>query len=590
MKFLRKEIGTDLTPWKTGLLYLPLLPAFWGIYYLWLNSALFPKVFFLQSLIAFFWLLLVLFVSEKKEGIRNFFDPAHRYQWWLGAGLMLLTVMTRASFLDDYPGHNASVIEEPQTGGLAFGLLEGGFLDPEFPLTSLLAAFGLSCLGDGIEGMRWSFILWSCLGALFFYLICLHLFRHLLSSFLTTLLFTTNTYVIATGRIAMETFAPMTTLLMAIYFLLKANQHRTFFVFALAGMVNGYLFLEYISFKLMALFNCVALILCLFQQSNKKVLAGKIGQVQELSRAALINRLFLYFCLMLVVVLPSVATLGRENLFRFVEGIERNFIDGVVLPSAGKSLSVIGKETAVRVIVQFQAFFQKTLHGSVISEYRGIFDYGTGLLWLTASFYTVFGLRDKRMSGWCLFVIMTTMILGGIAAPLPERYRVFCLLPFCLFMIGVAWDDLFSRLRNQAKVGAQCMAISVCLSLSVYNVWDFFGRTIHDPIVKGENYDFHFIVSQELNYLQKTFPCQSLTLLLFNSENLRSRESRFLYDSEKVLFVNSTEEIPERGFVVICNERIEEMGNFEGYIVHKTVQTPGRGERYVVAEKKQTIK
>lgn len=343
--------------------------------------------------------------------------------------------------------------------------------------------------------------------------------------------------------------------------------------------------MEYISFRLLALMNILWVILILAQG---RVQVSPLEDSRQLSWANLWNlrnNLFIFISMMVALALPTWIQLSGGGLNNLAEGISRNFIHGIAAQSSTLPWNEVLLGALERIYSQTSLFLFASIHPSVIAADRGIFDFTTTILGLAALTYGVFTAKKNPSRWWPILVILITIILASVLTPTGSRYRVYSVVPYFLLGIGIALDD-FSRSQNFKRKNYAIVAISLLIiSLSIWNVREFFCKTIHDQLVKDENYDFNLLVALELKQQQLNQPHKSLVLFSKNFVDNEGGEVFFLYDRAKVNFVSSLSEIKKGSVVVAVHAQAHEIENTGKFKLLKVWENPPlRSDRYVVVE------
>lgn len=586
-----------MPPWVVR--YLPLVFVAANAYYVGLSNQHFRRGFFLSALIVALWLILLWFQDRRAAASapltpapssRPASSPRCSFWWSLAAFIvvMLVGVLGRAPWLAIFPALDHSVVEEVQTGGVALNSLTYETLDRDFPLTDLLAQIGLVSFGRTMGDLRLPFVIWSCLGVAVCHFATRRFFRHPLTAFLVTLLFATSTYAIAAGRTAMETFAPITTVLLALLALFHARRVGTRFAFALAGACTGLLFVEYFAFRFMGLVLTAWLLLLLAQGPS-------IGPLLDDSRPPRWRNLWqarasvgFFLLLLATVALPCWIELSRENWLNLLEGMKRNFVEDVAPALATQPTSEVAHAIGHKVVDQIFTLWFFAAHFELIGRNSGVLDPATGLVCVLAFGYALFTARRNPARWLPIVATLLAIFLAAALTPYVARYRVFCTLPFCLLMLGVPFDDLLLRPSSPLRRIVAANVVALALGLAAWNFWLFFESTTRDPDVRASHHDFSLLVAQELHRQQNTAHDKPLYLLSapYVAGAVGGDAAFLLPPNHQIRFVDSLDAIEGPARVLATNDFVAPLRATPGFrILSRWQYQPIHPEHYVVAER-----
>lgn len=566
---------------RQGAGWIPLLAVAANGWRLFLYPAEFRQRFLWEWVIVVGWLAILWAVVPARTASQTL-PRLSRTAWVALCAVIAVGVLARTVMLDVYPSPEGNTVEETQTGGIAHRSLTQGLLDPDFPLTDLLGESGLHFFGRTMTGLRLPFVCWSCLGVPLFFVTARRFFRSEVTALVLTLLFACNTYVIATGRTAMETFAPVTTIMLALAALLRARACGTLLAYALAGAANGLLCVEYFSYRFIAAMLTLWMLAMLSQgePEGRVILDARQPRWTALWRGR--DYALMYLAVMATVALPCWIELSHVGWLNLVEGLNRNLV-GQVLPAAERSsLTQVLGEGAQRVFRQAELLLFKGEVSLCVSSTRGIFDPVTSVLGLCAMVANIRRARVNPSRWWPALTTILAIVLAALLTTYIQRYRVYCTMPFFLLGIGIALDDLLARRRWPALTWS---VITLLVALAGWNLWDFFGRTVYDPAVRSEAYSFPLLVAQEIKQQQDAAGGCPLFLVATDLWDDEGGDTGFLFDRARVRFVGSLAEVDRPGRVIACNTFGEQAAKAPGFqVIKRYEERPQREDTYVVAD------
>ncbi len=552
--------------------------------YLWTREDDIHRCFLVGLGIVAAWLLWLWILQPRPPAPSPTYRPTNRTEILCLIAILALGVVARFYDLESYPPADRSVIEETQTGRLAFNTVMYGHFDPEFPLTNLLGECGLRLFGRTMMGLRIPFVIWSCVGVFFFYLAARLYLRTPLAFLAATLLFATNTYVIASGRTAMETFAPITTLCLAIAATLLARNRRGLFFMALAGAANGLLFIEYFSFRFVGLVNCAFLLAFLAQ-------GPPLGHVLEDRRHWRWRHLWsargeitLFFAVVASVAIVCWLQLARRDPIGLVEGLNRH-LQGRGDELHARSWIDLASAGAAGAKIQAQRLFFGGGESTVTNSSQGIFDHATSWLAIAALCYACVRAGRSVARWWPIVLTVLAVAVAGALTPLTQRYRVLCTLPFLLLILSVPVDDLLGANRPRRALAAWITGV-VAVGLAAANLHTFFGRTITDPLVRAYSYDFPLQVALEIVERQQARSTKPLVLLSRGMVDEHGGDAAWLYERDRVTLVESLDGIKGPMVVIACDALAEMVEHDPGFRILRVWEDPMvLHGRYVGAER-----
>lgn len=567
--------------------------AGWSSWHFALCSQPFRRAFILQGTVVAVALLLLglagLCLGRQARGLQVESRTRGLELWLSALAVTLVGVVLRFWQPAHFPRFDEQVVEEVQTGFLAHQGIASTFLDPDFPLTQLLAEASLRFGEATMPGLRVAFVIWSCLAVPIFHSALCRYFGRGPVAFWVTLLFATNTYVVASGRTAMETFAPMTTVVLAWAGMFYAVQRRNHFAFALAGALNGLLFIEYYSFRFVGALNLVWLLLLIAQGAS----SGPIVEHEARPRLRHVwdekGKLVFYAAFLIAVALPCWWELRKAGDANLVEGLGRNLFP--MLPELQKQTAgQIASGIVERLLGLASALWISTTHALVIPSARGIFDLGTSVLGALATGFLFWRYRRSPVHWWPVLAIASMLVLAACVTFAAARYRVYAAVPFFLLIVGLG-------LREFRAPRVRCwLATAVVLGLSAWNAWYFLGPTRSDPYVRGEHLDSRLRMVQEMQQALQ----QSTESPIFFSDYIMDKTGGdyvFLFDAQRVKIVGTVEQVDEllleaKGarWLLVAKEKIAELersrfaGSGRFHMLREWERSPGSGDRYQLLE------
>jgi hypothetical protein len=472
------------------------------------------------------------------------------------AALLLLVlgcaIFTRTVAFDRFPPPEGQLWEETQTGKVAYDALRFGNLDPYFPLTNLIGEVGFRIFGISMTALRLPFVGLGIASVPVFFLAARYFLRTFPAALMATVLFATSAYLSSASRVALETMAPIFTVSLALALTFRACVVRSPSAFALAGIANGLLMLEYFSYKLLPpLLSLVVLAYSLQEASvpfcNRSGGSYRISRLFEYRGGLLV---FVFFGL--AVSVPLVLLDPVNTLEFFLEGVYRQQV-GIEGASAGLPATERLSYAAERIADSMSFLFLRGGQSDIVAFSRGVVDLPTGLLGLAALVYCA--AHGRRCPGKLFLVgtIILFIVLSGVLVGNPARYRLTPLVPLYLLTIATAVDDFMDWfLARRRRLIA---LVLVTAGLCILNVRSLAVDALDHPSTRAELYDLPLLVVSEIARLQSVHP-QAQIYLISNFDYLGGvSDYEFLYDPDRVTVLTSPAGLSGKSGYVLAHDK-----------------------------------
>jgi hypothetical protein len=403
----------------------------------------------------------------------------------IAASLTALGILSRVLFLDEYPPANGQLWEEAQMGLIALDSVRYDALDSYFPLPNLIAEVGFRLFGASMTDLRRPFLIAGIAAVPVFFLAARALGASAFAGAAATALFATSAYLASASRLAFETHSPTLTLCAALATAFHASRSRSTGAFALAGCFAGLLMTEYTSFKLYPPLLMAMLVLALRAAPETRRTAIAVARIGVFALAAIA-------VMTPLLIVPGAVGVQVEGIVRHRAGIEHT----------RSTLTERTLATGTRVRESAAQIFLRGSSNDVLPATTGVVDPYTGILGLAALAYCAY--RAPR-SPQALFLVATvgaTVVLAGLLAQNPARYRITPIVPLYFLAIAMAIDGLRRR-WSSPRLGA---AIAVVVStLCAVNLHLLLVVTVRDPHVQAEFGDRAMALALEIDRLQRKF-------------------------------------------------------------------------------------
>jgi hypothetical protein len=406
---------------------------------------------------------------------------------------------------DIFPLPESQFVEEAQTMTYINNTLHKGNLDAYFPLTSLIGESGARILGSSLDDVRRAFIFWSVLGIGFAFIAGKWCFADIRSTLWFVLVLASSEFLVGSSRIAMETFAPVTTVLMvmsamALFFHAPGKSSAM-----VCGFANGFIFLEHFSFKLIAVLSFISIVIFLLRSPVN--LSNSLNRWRSSSRILMLIVFTLSFA---SVVLP-VLLIDTARPFSFLsEGLNRHNQGGTDILSKSDLMDLVNlRFKNVGDVLTY--IFMRSDNSEILPFHRGIVDPVTGWAGLAGIIYCLLSCRRNPLKLYALLCVISVIFLSGILVATPSRYRLLPMVPFYILCIGFLMDALLIRIRGlPIKWGIWMIATLIVCGT---NVVLFFGEDISDPDVRQSFRDENMMLAYTLADIQKEYPGQKIYLV-----------------------------------------------------------------------------
>lgn len=508
-----------------------------------------------------------------------------------GEGALLLVILacgvvTRTIGLDHFPPVDGQLWEETQTGKVAYDALRFGSLDPYFPLTNLTAEIGFRLFGISMTALRVPFVALGVLSVPLFFVAARYFLRTSPAALVVTAFFATSAYLSSASRVALETMAPIFTVTVALALTFRACAHRSASAFALAGLANGLLMLEYFSYKLLPPLIALFVIGYLLQEGSLPFCNRPSGTYRFSRLSAYKGRVLIFGLFALAVAVPLVLFNPMHPLEFFLEGVYRQQV-GIGEASAGISLIGKLKMAGERVLDSVSFLFLRGGQNDIVPFFRGVIELPTGLLGVAALAYCA--VRARRCPGKLFLVatIVLFVVLSGALVGNPARYRLTPLVPLYFLTLGVAVDDLMDWIRRR-KRGLMTVAFATVVLCAV-SLRSLAVDVLEHPRTQAEFYDLPLLVVSEVARLQRKDP-EAEVYLVSNFDYLGgASDYEFLYDPERVTVVESVSQLAGKsGYVIGHGLYSRGIAKFSGSSDCRAWRTKVYHERLVVCRLNRT--
>jgi len=395
-----------------------------------------------------------------------------------------LGVLPRILFFDEYPPPHGQLWEEAQMGMIAVDSIRHDALDSYFPFPNLMAEVGVRMLGVSMTALRAPFVVAGIAAVPVFFAAARILGASTFAATAAAGMFATSAYLAGAARIAFETYSPIFTLCAALATAFHASRRRSTAAFALAGCFAGLLMTEYTSFKLYPplLFAMLFLALRASPESRRApTVAARLGVFTVVALAVMAP----------VLVVPGSLYVQVEGIIRHRAGMEP------AAPLTERAIAAVGRarDSAEQV-------FLRGSNNDVLPDSTGVLDPVTGVVGLAALVFC--GYRRWRFPPalFMLVAIAATVILAGVLAGNPSRYRLTPIVPLYFLAIALAIDALRRRWPSQRAGAAIAVAVA---ALCAINLHLLLVVTVRHPQVRAEFGDRAMAQALEIDRLQRTF-------------------------------------------------------------------------------------
>ncbi|GEM_PF-5723854 len=497
-----------------------------------LQKLQFRTVFFVNVCILFSACLILCVTRSGPFWPRRLFE--NKTQVIVFLLILALGIFFRTWQFETFPPQKGQHLEEAQSGGVAANSLLTNSIYPYFPLADLMAQAGLLWFGKTMTAIRIPFVINSLFSVLFFFIASrLHL-RSFYAAAIASILFSCSAFLAGSSRIALETMSPTTTLTLAIAGAMYAVSRRDSASIAIAGFTSGLLLLEYFSYKPIAFYLAIFIIVSLMQNRTEPFCEEKPLPIQwsHLYKNAAPFVLIICFCV--AVSMPLIAydrdrpfTLLFEGLWRHSQTMEAQ--------ARTEPISELIRNQLINVDQTWRFVFSVSPgQNDVLPDSMGLIEFFTGVAGVVALGYCLVTCRRRPTRMLLVGSILMTVVLGGVLVTNPSRYRLIPLIPFYFLSIGVAMDDMFEvvKRRRGLLIWRTALIVFIAVGLNGYN---FFYIAIRNPQVLAPFHDTNVELGLQIATIQKEHPdCQ--VLLVSNRKFLDSyNDYSFLYDHERLI-------------------------------------------------------
>jgi hypothetical protein len=452
--------------------------------------------------------------------------------------ILVLGIFGRVYLFDTFPSPDAQLWEEPQTGKIAYDAYQGPGFDSLTPVVTFIGEMGFHIFGFSLQRFRIIFLIFSILSIPLFFLAARLFLRNYYAAIFSTALYASSAYLLGAARIAGEWLFPVFTTCLALFSIFYAATKRSYASFALAGFTNGILMLEYYGYKIVSLFGLLFMLIYFFfdhSETSCNTASKNWGFKVLISNMPKLIVFALFFSAAL---LPVILANISNPLYPFAEGYLRH---KTMMELKYSSMTLADKlaEHAHKVSDASQYLFMKAGGKDLLPPTMGAIEYFTGLLGVVALAYCAVSCRRTPAKMYLVLTIVITVILSGVLAHNPSRYRLISLIPVYLLAIGVFIDDFSDSKPRFKKIFLSVMFV-ILAGLIAINLYNFFVVAVHDQNVQDDMYDKELNVVNAIIRVQKQYP-ETITYLFSNYNLLEmANDYYWMYDYTKVKVINST--------------------------------------------------
>jgi 4-amino-4-deoxy-L-arabinose transferase-like glycosyltransferase len=471
----------------------------------------------------------------------------NRTQLAVFLGIAVLGLGMRTWLFSEFPPRRGQLLEEPQTGAIAYQSITSDGLDVVFPLPNLLAEAGLRLFGFTLEALRLPFLIWGVLSVVVFFVASRLFFRTFFAASAAATLFAGCAFLAGSSRIAIETMSPITTAtiaLAAVFYCCTRTSGLSFFV---AGFGIGLLFLESVGFKLVAGMLLVFLVAFFSQRRTPEACNVSEGgyAIGNLWRHKW--RFVLLLLTIVAIYLPLIVSGAESVTTSFLENIIRHRV-GVEEEAAGRSWTAVLESQLPKAKATLPFVFGGSGDAGhdILPSSRGLVDEASGVVGVVALFFCLVTARRNPARGFLVLTVVAAVVLSGVMVVNPSRYRLVPIIPLYLLAVGVLVEAALFMWPDRRRLVVGCWTAGLLLAVA-FNVHIFFGEAVHDPDVQRYFGDFELVMAQEIAELQREFPDQR-TLVVSRFDFLEvPNDFSFLYDPDRVDVISSIDELTEHG-------------------------------------------
>ncbi len=453
--------------------------------------------------------------------------------------LTALGALPRLLYFDEYPPATGQLWEEAQLGMIAVDSIRHDALDLFFPLPNLMGELGVRLFGVSMRALRLPFVAAGIVAVPVFFLAARILGASTFAATSATALFASSAYLAGSSRIAFETYSPILTECAALAAAFYASRRRSTAAFALAGCLAGLLMTEYTSFKLYPPLILAMLLLALRAAPEIRGFPAAALRVGAFALAAVA-------VMAPLLLVPGALEVQVEGIVRQRAGMDHaraSSRDHAQASWAERATAAAGRvgESAAQVFLRGAA-------NDVLPDSTGVVDLYTGLVGLVALAYCAYRWRSPE----ALFLVATvgaTVVLAGVLAGNPARYRLTPIVPLYFLAIALAIDEL--RRRWQSPRAGAAIAVAVTMLCAV-NLHLLLVVTVRHPRVHAEFGDRAMGQALEIARLQKSFDGP---ILLDTADTYLAQENdyAFLYQLDRVHLVRQRDDLAHRDGMLLAD-------------------------------------
>lgn len=439
--------------------------------------------------------LLVLGVAVSSFGLalldRHWRRSLVREPWSVGEAVCLLGVMALATFLRFYrldffpPTDGFVAIEEAQSGQGAWAIYAHGVRPWEFLLDRWMPVPFFHWLGVDLIPLRIPFILTSCLTVAVTYVLLRRLVSWRAALFATFLLSVAHWHL-HYARLAHAVF-PTTVLSVVVWLLLIVQaQSGGLRFYPWIGFLCGYSLYAYAAYRgipLIAFFFLAA--------QTTRALMSWFSARGEMRRIARRHLLLVGAGVALVgayLAGPGVVLIGRlrHNPMYFFEAYIRSYNNKEYYTSDWGSWL---QKRWLRQVETARIFHH---WGDAEQAYNlpgePMLDPATGVLFTAGLFFCLLYWR-RRFQGFFAFAFLLLLFLGATLTQTLVVARLQIIVPLAFVLIGFFADRVWSLVLATGSAWVRRLvglgAVGVAAAALGYNWEEYFGRTMHSPVVRA---------------------------------------------------------------------------------------------------------
>ena len=383
----------------------------------------------LGILLALSWAIIQ--VPKRNQNIKPIRDKKIIDWIWLG---LIVALLLRFFATTIFPPQLQTGFEEIQTGSNAYRILLNNNLPIEFRFTNIIGSLGFLFGGKiTLPSLRFFFQVGGLLTLVIFFYALKSININKVAILTTVLLAAVNKFLVIGSGTADELFAGIIFLFGFLYCIIRIQQKSEYDIFwtGLAGIFDGILFYEYISYRIPMLFLSLWFVITLL--SEKGVRRRKVWLI-----------LFTFiFCWFVVAMATIIQTIKLPSESVFFEGIKRHlnerntfFVSDYLIQLVNNFKAVFGFVTPI------SAFYTSVGTPLYSPVYGGIF--------FLSLIYNLFIKKAKLSKGFS-FSVLITIVSISVFTNNNNTGRISPVLPVLFLLTGDMLAGLFAFIQNQVQ-------------------------------------------------------------------------------------------------------------------------------------------